>query len=272
MLKFSVLLSIYKKEKKQYFKQALESILNQTLKPSEIVVVKDGKLAYELDEVCLEYKEKYSAIFKFVELETNQGLGKALQIGVQNCSYEIIARMDTDDIAKPNRFEKQIREFEKDRKLTVLGSAIEEFSITPDVIDTIRSVPLTNQEIKQYAKMRNPFNHMTVMFRKSAVIDVGNYLPFHLSEDYYLWYRLLSKGYKTKNLSESLVYARVDKNMFKRRGGVKYFLQEVKLQNIFYKNHFINSFEYVRNLGIRMSARIVPNLVRGYLYKRYMRK
>lgn len=272
MMKFSVLLSVYEKEKPLYFRTSLNSILEQTLLPAEVVIVKDGELLSELDNICTEYQTKYPNLFKFISLKKNQGLGKALQVGLEHCTYDIVARMDTDDIAKKDRFEKQIREFEKDDKLAILGSSIEEFSTTPDLIDSIRNVPLSNHEIRKYAKMRNPFNHMTVMFRKSAVLDVGSYQPFHLNEDYYLWYRLLNKGYKAKNLSESLVYARVDKNMFQRRGGVKYFLQEVKLQNIFYKNHFINTYEYVRNIGMRMSARLIPNAIRGILYRKYMRK
>ena len=271
-MKFSVLLSIYKKENPVYFIESLNSIIEQTVLPTEIVIIKDGDLTQELEHVCLKYKNKYRDLIKVISLEKNQGLGKALQIGLKYCTYDIVARMDSDDIAKKDRFEKQIREFEKDDKLAILGSSIEEFSTTPDLIDSIRNVPLSNHEIRKYAKMRNPFNHMTVMFRKSAVLDVGSYQPFHLNEDYYLWYRLLNKGYKAKNLSESLVYARVDKNMFQRRGGVKYFLQEVKLQNIFYKNHFINTYEYVRNIGMRMSARLLPNAIRGILYRKYMRK
>ncbi|WP_019551921.1 glycosyltransferase [Propionispira raffinosivorans] len=271
-MKFSVLLSVYKKEKKQYFQQALESILNQTLLPSEIVVVKDGYLTTELNEVCLTYERKHSNLIRFVQLEKNQGLGTALRLGLNYCTYDIIARMDTDDIARSDRFEKQIREFEKDRNLAILGSAIEEFSTIPTVVNTIRNVPLLDQEIIEYAKKRNPFNHMTVMFRKKAVLSVGSYQPFYSNEDYYLWFRLLNKGYKAKNLSECLVSVRVDKNFFKRRGGVKYFFQEIKLQKIFYQSGFIDFFECMRNIIIRMIARVVPNIIRECLYKKYMRK
>lgn len=272
IMNFSVLMSVYKRENPKCFREALESIIQQTVKPTEIVVVKDGELTEFLDIICNEYNEKYKGLFKFITLKNNQGLGQALQTGMENCTYDIVARMDTDDIAKPERFEKQIREFEKDKNLAILGSAIEEFSITPERVDTIRIVPLLDQDIKKYAKRRNPFNHMTVMFRKNAVIDVGNYKPFHLNEDYYLWYRLLNKGYKAKNLPDCLVSARVDENMFQRRGGLGYILQEIKLQNIFYKNGFINLIEYTRNVTMRMSARLIPNLIRGYLYRKYMRK
>lgn len=271
MLKFSVLMSIYQKENPLYFRQALDSILNQTNNPTEIVIVKDGKLTQELEAVCLEYENRYTNIVHFVELETNQGLGIALQIGLNHCRYDFVARMDTDDIAKVDRFEKQIKEFQNDDSLDIIGSAIDEFSISIDKIDTVRKVPLLHREIMEYAKRRNPFNHMTVMFRKSAVLAVGNYQPFHLSEDYYLWYRLLSNGYKTKNLADSLVYARVDKEMFRRRGGVKYFLQELKLQKIFYQSNFITSFEYIRNVVIRMIARLIPNFLREVLYRNCMR-
>ncbi len=271
MLNFSVLMSIYHRENPFYFRESLESLLKQTISPSEIIIVKDGSLSGELDNICEEYNSKYPYLFKMISLETNQGLGIALRIGLQYCSHDIVARMDTDDIAKVDRFEKQIKEFENDGDLTIIGSAIDEFSQNIEEIDTVRKVPLTHKEIKEYAKKRNPFNHMTVMFRKSAVLAVGNYQPFHLSEDYYLWYRLLINGYKAKNLADSLVYARVDRDMFRRRGGVKYFLQELKLQNIFYQSNFINTFEYIRNVVIRMSARVMPNCLREVLYRNCMR-
>lgn len=271
-MNFSVLLSVYKKENPIYFRQALESIIKQSILPTEIVVVKDGELTADLERICNQFLEKYDKLFRVIPLKQNVGLGMALQIGVQECKYDIIARMDTDDIAKPERFAIQLKEFEQDEELAIIGSSIEEFSTTIDNIESIRSVPLSHEKIKKYAKKRNPFNHMTVMFRKNAVLDVGNYQSIHLSEDYYLWYRLLNKGYKAKNLPQSLVYARVNRNTFQRRGGIKYFLHELKLQRIFYENHFISLYEFIQNIFIRAIVRIIPNELRGYFYRRYMRK
>lgn len=271
MIKFSVLLSIYNKEDPKYLISSLNSIIDQTYVPNEILIIKDGILNNKLNRICDDYLNNYPKLFKFIQLPQNQGLGKALQIGVNSCTHSIIARMDTDDIAKSDRFQKQLDEFMNDSELALLGSYIDEFSDTPSSIHSIRMVPLTHIDIMEYAKKRNPFNHMTVMFRKNAVLDAGNYQPFHLCEDYYLWFRMLLKGYKMKNLPESLVYARVDKNMFQRRGGLKYFVQEIKLQNIFYKSNFISCFEYVRNVVIRMVVRLLPNKVRWLLYKKYLR-
>ena len=271
-MKFSVLLSVYKKENPDFFRQAIDSILAQTCRPDEIVIVQDGPLTDGLYAACTYYQKKYGKLFHFVPLEQNVGLGRALRAGVEVCQYEIIARMDTDDLAKPERFERQLREFENDSALVLLGSAIEEFSTVPENVDTIRTVPLSAADIAVFAKHRNPFNHMTVMFCKSAVMAVGNYLPMHLSEDYYLWFRLIHAGYKVKNLSDCLVSARVDQNMFQRRGGMRYFLEEMKLQQIFYHEGFINAKEYSQNLFVRLAARIMPNVMRGYLYRKCMRK
>lgn len=270
-MNFSVLMSIYYKEKPSYFVTALDSVVNQTLLPNEIVIVKDGKLTKELDHICLQYKEKFPSLINLVPLEQNVGLGKALAIGVEHCRYELIARMDTDDVAVCNRFELQIQEFQNDATLSLVGSVINEFSTSIDKVDTIRSVPLTNEEIKAYTKKRNPFNHMTVMFRKKDVLKVGNYQPMYLSEDYYLWFRMIQAGLKMKNLAKPLVFARANKDMFQRRGGIKYFLQELKLQKIFYTTGFINVYELIRNLIIRAFFRLLPGKIRESLYKCLLR-
>ncbi len=270
-LNFSVLMSIYKKEKSMYFRESLNSIINQTLQPTEIVIVKDGVLTQELDEVCIEYQKKYEGLFKFVELKKNQGLGKALQIGLQNCEYDIIARMDSDDIAKPNRFELQIKEFEEDKELVLIGSFIEEFSVSPNKIDTVRKVPEKYEEILTYARKRNPFNHMTVMFQKEKVLSVGNYPDVSLMQDYYLWVKLLKKGYKAKNLREPLVFVRADKNLFARRGGISYFVREIRMQNIFRHEGFIDWSDFIKNICIRGSVRIKPNSMRKLFYRKILR-
>jgi len=164
--KFSVLMSVYFKEKPNYFKECLESILNQTIVPSEIVLVKDGKLTKELECVIGEYVSKYDNLFKIIELEENKGLGIALQIGLLNCKYDIIARMDTDDICLPDRFEKQLKILKERKDVSVVGSWIGEFEDHYKNINTLRKTPLTFDEIYSLAKKKNPLNHMTVMFRK----------------------------------------------------------------------------------------------------------
>ena len=168
-IKFSVLMSIYKNDKKEFVQESIESIINQTVKPNEIIVVQDGPIPEEIKSLVSEY-EKYD-FFKLIVLNENQGLGKALNIGLENCQYDIVARMDSDDICLEDRFEKQIKEFQKDDSLSVVGGFINEFIENPSEIIGVREVPLTNEEIIKHIKSRNPFNHMTVMFRKKDVFE-----------------------------------------------------------------------------------------------------
>lgn len=188
--KFSVLMSIYKNEKPEYLKKALDSILNQTLLPDEILIVKDGLLTPKLDKTLDEYAAK-NKIIRFLEFEKNRGLGLALREGVLACKNEIIARMDTDDIAKPDRFEKQIQYLKDNPQIALLGSWVTEFSDNENVPDTVTELPCSYEEIKKFAKKRNPFRHMTVLFKKTAVINSGNYRDFLWFEDYDLWVRML---------------------------------------------------------------------------------
>lgn len=269
---FSVLMSVYKSEKPRYFKTAVDSVINQSVRPSEIVIVQDGKLTNELYSVCDELKRSYEDLIKYVVLEKNVGLGKALQIGVENCKYELIARMDTDDIAKKDRFELQLSEFKKNSELGLCGGIIEEFSDSPDNVNSTRKVPLTCDAIYAFAQSRNPFNHMTVMFRKSTVLKAGNYQTMHLCEDYYLWYRTIKNNVKMCNLPNVLVSVRADNKMFERRGGWKYFLSEYKLQKKFLESGFISTNVFILNILTRFLVRILPNKIRCFFYKKVVRR
>lgn len=271
-MKFSVLLSVYGKENPVYLALALESVLRQTRMPDEIVLVEDGPLPLELYTVIEKYEETYGSLFRRIPLKQNVGLGRALNRGVLACQHPFIARMDTDDIAKNDRFEKQIDAFCANPKLSLVGGWIEEFSSAPNEITAIRTVPLLHQEIVCYAKHRNPINHMTVMFRKQAVLEVGNYLPMPLLEDYYLWYRLIEKGFLLHNLSDILVSVRAGKGMIDRRGGFQYWQSERTLQRIFLASGFISRKEYVQNIILRFLVRMLPTMVREFLYRKFLRK
>lgn len=220
----SILMSVYIKERPEYLRASLQSAIKQTVRVKEIVLVLDGPITDQLQSVINECQKEYSDLIKLVPLKENVGLGKALAIGVEKCKYDLVARMDTDDIMIPTRIEKQIAEFSSDPDLTIVGSNIDEFYDSPESIVGRRVVPETNEEICNFSKKRNPFNHMTVMFKKAAVLDVGNYQPMMGFEDYYLWVRLLKAGYKGKNIQESLVFARTGKDMYARRGGKNIFL------------------------------------------------
>jgi glycosyltransferase involved in cell wall biosynthesis len=270
-MKFSVLLSIYHKESPTLFKKALISIIDQTKRPNEIVIVKDGPLTKELDKVIYDFNIKYPNIIKIIKLENNQGLGKALSIGIKQCSYNIIARMDTDDISKNKRFEKQLNILKESPDIDIVGSWVEEFENNSENILSIRKVPQYNNEIIKFAKKRCPFNHPSVMFRKSSVLEAGNYKPFYLNEDYYLWLRMLREGCKGYNIQESLLFFRIDDDTFKRRGGLKYAMQDIKLQNILLKLKFINRLEYIKNVLTKPLVRLMPNYIRKLIYKKLLR-
>ncbi|MEI8390619.1 MAG: glycosyltransferase [bacterium] len=271
-MNFSVLMSLYEKEKAEYLRKALDSIINQTIKPSEILLVKDGPLTVELEKIINEYKSQFSHLFKVIALEENQGLGNALRIGVENCSFEIIARMDSDDVARNDRFEKQIGVFKKNPDISIVGSFISEFKDEPENIYAVKSVPIRPEDIAKYAKWRNPLNHMTVMFRKTAVLNAGNYQTFLYFEDYYLWARMLKLGMKMANIPECLVNARAGNTMIKRRKGSFYIEKEFKLYLYFLEIGFINIFEFSRNVFLKFCLRIMPYDLMKLIYNMILRR
>ena len=272
MAAFSVLLSVYCKENPQYLQKALESISLQSRMPDEFVIVKDGPVPDKLEEVLRRFKNDHPGTTKIIELPENKGLGLALQKGVAACSFPYIARMDTDDIAHPDRFEKQLKYLEQNPDIALLGSWIQEFSEDAAHPDTYTRLPCTHEEILCYAKRRNPFRHMTVFFQKAAVLQCGNYRDFLWFEDYDLWVRILQGGFKTANLPEYLVSVRADRDMFGRRGGFAYLKQDFKFQKLLYKNSFISFSEYASNLLIRGTVRLVPNSLRSLMYTKFLRK
>ena len=248
-LKFSVLLSLYYRENAEYLKQSLDSIFKQTVKPNEVVLVIDGPITPELKTVVNEYDSIYKEL-KIIPLKNNTGLGNALNEGLKHCLYDIVARMDTDDIAKPNRFEKQLEIFEKYPQGEVISCWIDEFQDSPLNIISTRKLPEYSYQIYQYAKSRCPINHPSVMFKKNSILFAGGYQPFPLFEDYYLWVRLLLNGVKFYNIQESLLNFRVSPDMYKRRGGWKHAIDEVKFQNLICHLGFISRYQFLLNVNL----------------------
>ncbi|WP_086445542.1 glycosyltransferase [Candidatus Enterococcus lemimoniae] len=268
----SVLMSIYIKEKPEYFIQAMESTIVQTAQPEEILLVKDGPLTDELDGIIQTYQEKLGNQLTVISLEKNQGLGIALAIGVEKCRNSLIARMDTDDIMVKKRLEIQYQEFLKNNDLTILGSNIIEFEGTPDNELARKSMPESDEQVRKFSTRRNPFNHMTVMFKKQAVIEAGNYLPLPGFEDYYLWVRLLKRGNQGQNLPEYLVYARTGLDMYNRRGGLKYLLPGIEARRKIYQDGLGSLGDFLTVSVFHTVICIMPNKLRGLIYKRMLRK
>ena len=217
-MQFSVLMSLYAKERPEFLRQSLDSVFNQTLPPDEVILVEDGPLTQELYSI-LDYFEKNNYKIKRIKLPVNVGLGRALNEGLKYCSYDLIARMDTDDICKEHRFETQVGVFKNNTEIQVVSSWIDEFSGTIGHLIGTRRLPEFPFEIFEYGKKRCPINHPAVMFKRSAVTLAGGYRHFPLMEDYYLWVRLLLNGAKFYNVQESLLYFRTSDDMYKRRGG-----------------------------------------------------
>ena len=272
MLKFSVLMSVYKNEKPEYFREAIDSIVKQTLIPNEIVIVKDGLLTKELDKVIEEYKELYEELFKIVAFKENRGLGLALRDGVLACKYEYVARMDTDDIAKSDRFERQIKFLEEHSEVALLGSYSKEFDTDYDNPYATMKLPCTHSEILRFARKRNPFRHPTVIFKKSVVLECGNYREFLWFEDYDLFVRIMNKGHQVANINDFLVYVRADNDQFARRGGWTYLKQDLRFQRYLYNCEFITLTQFVKNNIIRCIVRLLPNVIRVFIYKKFLRQ
>ncbi len=268
---FSVLMAVYAKDNPAWIAQALDSVLHNTVPPEEIVVVQDGPVPPGISRVLAEYRAKYPRI-KPVVLEQNRGLGIALQKGLEACSCELVARMDADDISLPERFEKQLACFVQTPDLAVLGGTIEEVDAETLHLIAIRRVPQTDEQCRKFLKTRSPFNHVSVMFKKNLILQVGNYQPFHLMEDYYLWARCAAQHFKMANMSSILVRVRVNAAMYGRRGGWEYFKSNVALSAALRRWGLISWPVYLFNLAVRFTVQVaMPNFLRSLFYKKILR-
>lgn len=271
---FSVCTSVYKNDKPEFVRVALDSMLvNQSVKPSEIVLVQDGPVPEELQQVLQVYEAKYPVVMHVIRLEKNGGLGNALKLGVENAKCNICARMDSDDICMPDRFEKQLAYLEAHPECDIVGGQMTEFIDTPDNIVGRREVPLTNDEIYEYMKSRCALNHVTVMFRKEAVLKAGNYQDWFWNEDYYLWIRMMMAGCRFANIPDVAVNVRSGADQYARRGGKKYFDSEIGIKKLMLEKGMITRKEYIVNYIQRFIIQLMlPNSVRGWVFRTYARK
>ena len=270
--KYSVLMSVYHKEKPTYLKQAIESIQAQTLPTDDFVLVCDGPLNDALNAEIAAKQKEMGATLNVVRLAQNSGLGNALNEGIKHCKNELVARMDSDDIAYPNRCEKQIAVFSTYPEVSICSGIVEEFTTDLNIVDAKRVPPETNAEIVEFAKKRNPFNHPCVMYKKSAVEAVGSYQDFYLLEDYYLWLRMLMAGYQGYNIQEPLLHMRAGSDMYLRRAGWKYAKTQAKLFKFMRQQGFIGNGQYIRSCVIRGGSALAPNWLRKFMFEQILRK
>jgi len=271
--KFSVLMPIYIHEKDEELCAAIDSVINQTLMPDEILIIADKDIPQNTKDILEEYKSKYSEIFNPVILDEPANLGKALQIGVNLAKNPIIARMDADDIARSDRFEKQIKYLKEHPDTDLVGSWITEFEGKPENIYAKRELPTEPNEIYNFCKFRNPLNHMTVMYKKESVLKAGNYTARKRMEDYELWATMLYQGCKFANIPEYLVNARAGRDLIKRRSGLDEFFQyEFTLFKEFYDWGFINFQEFFKAVSTKFLLRAIPGWLRAFVYNNFLHK
>lgn len=268
---YSCLMSVYEKENPKWFKQSIESILGQTIKPSQIVIVCDGKLTDELYSVIDEYTDKYQDLFTIHYLDKNVGLARALNAGLAQCEHELVARMDTDDIALPQRCKKQLEVFNK-KEVDIVGSSVYEFAEDEDEIIDVREVPCEHEEIIKYAKKRNPFNHPSVMYKKSVVMSNGGYRDYPYFEDYNLWATMLKSGARACNIKEPLLKMRTGGGLYKRRGGFKYAGHIWRFKRHLYKIGFLSLPQFLYSACGHIAVSIMPNSLRKLVYTKILRK
>lgn len=265
-------MSVYCQENAEYLQKAMESIWNQTVPPDDFVLVCDGPLDNSLNHVIDNMACSHPGVLQVVRLKTNGGLGNALNIGLKYCKNEFVARMDSDDISRPDRCEKQLALFQSHPEFSVCSGIVEEFSSTPDHIDSLRVPPENQKEIMRFLKKRNPFNHPCVMYRKSAVEAAGGYQDFFLLEDYYLWIRMLNNGCIGYNIQQPLLWMRAGAGMYKRRAGWKYVKSQIALCKYMKDSHIISSAEYLAVSLLRIVFSLMPNTLRKAAYKLFLRK
>ena len=267
---YSVLMSVYEKELPENLRESVLSMMSQTVPPDDFVLYCDGRLNDELYLEIKRLKQKYS-ILNVIYNDINSGLGKALSDGLHYCKNDIVARMDSDDIAKPERMALQLEAFNKYHADIVSGT-IEEFEGDISNIISIKKVPEKDSEIKEYAKRRNPFNHPCVAFRKQQVYMAGNYQACPYFEDYWLWLRMLANGCRGYNIQNSILYMRSGSELYKRRGGVTYTAYALRFRKMVKKAGYCNTKDYIISCVGHILFGIVPNKLRMFFYSNILRK
>lgn len=269
---YSVLMSVYHKEKPAFFASAIQSMMDQTIPTNDFVIVCDGPLTEDLYEILDRFDGQYPGVFNIIRLEENIGIGAAVNIGLQACKNELIAKMDADDISVSTRCETQLRKFADNPSLTVLGGYIEEFDSDPNVPFSIRSVPATNDEIRHFARRRQPFNNVTVMYRRSAVLSVGGYRPLRRCEDYDMYLRLLNQKYYAENLPETLVKVRVDKSANMRRASMSTLMGIVQSRWNAFAMGYSSLFDFLYCCAGELVITVCPPKIQQKIYGRFLRQ
>jgi glycosyltransferase involved in cell wall biosynthesis len=269
-MNYSILQTVYKSDDKNHLKTAIESMLTQSLPSDDYVIVEDGPLPVELEDLISSFVLLHPEIH-IVKLPANVGLGKALNEGLPVCKNELIARMDSDDISMPERCEKQVRAFENDPELDIVGCPVKEFIGTPDNIVGQRDVPIDNESIHKYVRRRDPFNHPTVMYRKSKVMKYGPYGDYRKNQDTDLWIKLLSNGCKAINIDEYLLMFRFDEGTYRKRKGWTNTKCLIDIRWKAFKDKNCSLWDFIVVSGVQMAIYFMPSGLQRFIYQHILR-
>lgn len=268
----TVITSVYTNDDPIDFKTAIASVVDQTMKPKQILLVRDGPVVAPLEEAIRELEQRHPELLKVLRLDKNVGLGEAMRIAVEAAETELLARMDSDDISQPVRLERLYQEFLGHPSLSVVGTGLAEFESDPAKITHIRVLPQEHSRLTKFAQLRSPLNHATVMMRRSEVIKAGNYQPFSSFEDYHLWIRMILNGAEFRNIPDILYLVRTGKGVINRRGGMNYLKNDIRLGFLFYRWRFLSMAGLLSYLVVRVPVRIVPPALRQWIYNTILRK
>ena len=269
--KYSVLMPVYFKDNAEWLKISIDSMLSQTVSADEFIIVKDGKVTEELDNILDSYDKKYPNLFKIYEMKENVGLGKVLKYGVEVCRNEFIARMDADDYSKTDRCEKQLEVFRLNNNYSVVGSNVEEFFDDSNNVISQVLLPEKHEDIYKYAKKRCPIRHPALMYKRSHVINSGNYSDYFHAQDYNLVVKMLMNNCIFYNIQESLTLMRVTSDFYKRRGALRQLKIVYKLKKEFWEMGFYTFNNFFISTSINSIVCLLPNFIRELIYKKFLR-
>ena len=268
---YSVLMSIYHKDNPKWLKEAIDSMLSQTIPPAEFIIVKDGFIGDNINTVILTYEQLHPKMFKIIQLPKNVGAGAAKHEGTKHCTCEFIAIMDADDISVNNRIEKSLSKFNELPELDVVGGLVDEFTDTTGNIIAHVLLPESHNEIVSFAKKRCPVRHTTMLYRKNAILQVGGYSGVRFGEEYDIVVRLILAGCKLYNIQEVLCYMRVNKDFYNRRGGIRHLRDVYIMKSNFVKSGFFSIKDFLLSILPHALVILMPGFIREFIYKKFLR-
>lgn len=271
-MKYSVLMSVYAKDNPEYLSDAINSMLEQTVMPEQFVIVIDGPVPDKLKQIICKYRHNHADLFTILPLKCNGGLGNALNVGLRYCRNKLVARMDADDISLPQRCEKELELFAQNKKLALCGTYIDEFYDIPENVRTIRKVPTEYEAIKKFIRRRQPFNHPTVMFRKSEVIRCGGYGRLKRKQDFDLFSRMINNGCYALNIDESLLRFRADENNYKRRKSWSYIKSSINVGLLNYKRKYCSFGDLIYIVCGQIALFLMPLKMMEFVSNRMLRE